>query len=249
MSVRSLLLGTLAAAAAWVLTPTPVHAGTFSVSPLRVDLSSKVQTGALTIRNQRDTEVTVEAQGVLWAQVDGQDGLTPTRDVLVSPVVFTVPANGSQLVRVALQRPADAASELSYRLILTEVPAQSAPDFTGMSVSLRLSLPIFVAPMSDAQPKIDWTAKNGADGTVDVTAHNSGSAHARVLNLSVAPIDNADAAIVEQAAAYILPGQSRTWVLNMNRKDGTSGIDWRRLRVTGNTEAGDFSTEISSDGG
>jgi fimbrial chaperone protein len=248
MIARSLLLGALASAA-WLLTPAPAQAGTFSVSPLRVDLSSKVQTGALTIRNQRDTAVTVEAQGVLWAQVDGQDGLTPTRDVLVSPVVFTVPANGSQLVRVALQRPVDAASELSYRLILTEVPPQSVPDFTGMSVSLRLSLPIFVAPTSDAQPEIDWTAKSGSDGTVDVTAHNIGRAHARVLNLSVAPIDDADSAIVEPAAAYILPGQSRTWVLNMNRKDGTSGIDWRRLRVTGNTEAGDFSAEISSDGG
>ena len=249
MTARGLLLGTLAAAAVWMLTPTPVHAGTFSVSPLRVDLSSKVQTGALTIRNQRDTEVTVEAQGVLWAQVDGQDGLTPTRDVLVSPVVFTLPANGSQLVRVALQRPTDAVSELSYRLILTEVPPQATPDFTGLNVALRLSLPIFVAPMADAQPKIDWTARTAGDGTVDVTARNIGSAHARVLNLKVAPIDDADSAIVEQAAAYILPGQSRTWVLNTNRKDGTSGIDWRRLRVTGNTEAGDFSAEISSDGG
>jgi len=248
MTARGLLLGTLAAVAAWMLTPAPVQAGTFSVSPLRVDLSSTVQTGALMIRNQRDTEVTVEAQGVLWAQVDGQDGLTPTRDVLVSPVVFTLPPNGSQLVRVALQRPTDVVSELSYRLILTEVPPQATPDFTGLNVALRLSLPIFVAPMSDAQPKIDWTARTAGDGTVEVIARNTGSAHTRVLSLSVAPIGNADAAIVEQVAAYILPGQSRTWALN-TKKDGTSGIDWRRLRVTGNTEAGDFSAEISSDGG
>src|SRR5262245_32661482 len=140
MIARSLLLGTLASAATWILLPTPVQAGTFSVSPLRIDLTSKVQTGALTIRNQRDSEVAVEAQGMLWEQVDGQDQLTPTRDVLVSPVVFTLQANGSQLVRVALQRHAEADRELSYRLILTEVPSQASHDFTGLNVALRLSL-------------------------------------------------------------------------------------------------------------
>ena len=248
MIARSLLLGTLVSATAWMLSSTPVQAGTFSVSPLRVDLTSKVQTGALTIRNQRDSEVAVEAQGMLWEQVDGQDRLTPTRDVLVSPVVFTLPANGSQLVRVALQRHADADHELSYRLILTEVPLQASPDFMGLNVSLRLSLPIFVEPLAAAQPKLEWSATRSNDD-LDVTARNTGRAHARVLNLIVAPVDQPDAAIAQQAAAYILPGQSRTWVLNLNQKDGTSGIDGRPLRVNGITESGDFAAEISSDGG
>jgi len=248
MIARRLLLGTLASAAAWILPPTPVDAGTFSVSPLRVDLSSKVQTGALTIRNQRDSEVAVEAQGMLWEQVDGQDRLTPTRDVLVSPVVFTLPANGSQLVRVALQRRADANRELSYRLILTEVPPQASPSFTGLNVALRLSLPIFVEPIAAAQPKLEWTATRGSGGNdMNVAALNTGGAHARVLSLSVSPVDDPAAAIPQQAAAYILPGQSRTWVLNINQKDGTSGIDGRPLRVNGITESGDFAVEISSD--
>ena len=248
MIARSLLLGTLASVATWILSPTPVQAGTFSVSPLRIDLTSKVQTGALTIRNQRDSEVAVEARGMLWEQVDGQDRLTPTRDVLVSPVVFTLPANGAQLVRVALQRRADPDRELSYRLILTEVPPQASPNFTGLNVALRLSLPIFVEPVAAAQPKLQWTATRGSGNGLDVTALNTGAAHARVLSLSVEPVDDAAAAIPQQAAAYILPGQSRTWVLNINQKDGTSGIDGRPLRVNGITESGDFAAEISSDG-
>jgi fimbrial chaperone protein len=244
--IARLLLGTLASVAAWILSPTPVQAGTFSVSPLRIDLTSKVQTGAVTIRNQRDDEVAVEAQGVLWEQVDGQDRLTPTRDVLVSPVVFTLPANGSQLVRVALQRPVDADRELSYRLILTEVPPPASPDFTGLNVALRLSLPIFIEPIAAAQPKLEWTATRGSGDELGVKAQNTGAAHARVLNLSVAPLDDPAAAVVQQAAAYVLPGQSRTWVVNINQKDGTSGIDWRPLRVNGITESGDFAAEISS---
>ena len=50
-----------------------------------------------------EREVLVQAEVMLWEQVDGEDRLTPTRDLLVSPAVFTLPPNGSQLVRVALR--------------------------------------------------------------------------------------------------------------------------------------------------
>ena len=35
-------------------------------------MSSRTQTGALTIRNQEETPVVVQADVVLWAQADGQ---------------------------------------------------------------------------------------------------------------------------------------------------------------------------------
>jgi fimbrial chaperone protein len=245
MIARSLLLGTLAAAA-WLLPLSSVQAGTFSVSPLRVDLSSVLQTGALTIRNQQDAEVAVEAQVMLWEQVDGQDRLTPTRDVLVSPVVFTLGPNGSQLVRVALQRPADTQRELSYRLILTEVPPQATPEFSGLSVALRLSLPIFVAPTTHAEPKLEWTATRVGADRLEITVHNTGGAHARVLSLTAEPVGHPDAAIAERAAPYVLPGQAWTWNLNIKPKDGTSGFDWRQVSVKGTTEAGDFAAELGS---
>ncbi len=249
MVVRRVFLGTLVSAMAMVLSPAPVHAGAFSVSPVRVDLSARVATGALTIRNQQDADVAVEAQAVLWEQVEGVDQLTPTRDVLVSPVVFTLSGHGAQLVRVALQRPADAQRELSYRLILTEVPAQPAAGSSGLNVALRLSLPIFVEPLAPAQPILEWTAARSGDDTLSITARNTGGAHARVLDFAGAPLTNPDSVVVAHGAAYVLPDQIRTWPLKINQMDGTSGTDWHRLRLKGTTEAGDFTVEISSEDG
>lgn len=248
MTFRRLILGILASAAACGLPSTPALAGTFSISPLRVELSTRAQTGALTIRNQEETPVVVQAAVLLWEQADGQDRLTPTRDVLVSPAVFTLPGNGSQLVRVALRRPADAQTELSYRLILTEVPQQASPDFTGLNVALRLSLPIFVAPAAAAQPRLDWSAARAADGAIAVTARNAGNVHERVLNFSVAPVAGAAAAIPQDVTAYLLPGQSRTWMLDHRQNDATSGTEWHRLRMKGSTEAGDFEVETPLEG-
>ena len=160
-------MGLLATAAAFGLPPSPAHAGTFSISPLRVELSASAQTGALTMRNQERCPVVVQAEAVLWQQSDGQDPLTPTRDVLVSPAVFTVPGNGSQLIRVALRVPADPQARTQLpRASCTEVPQQASPDFTGLNVALRLSLPVFVAPVADAKPLFEWSATRSADGTI-----------------------------------------------------------------------------------
>jgi len=246
--IQRLWVGILASAAALGLSPARAHAGTFSVSPLRVELSAGVSTGALTIRNKEDTPVVVQAESLLWDQAEGQDQLAPTRDVLVSPAVFTIPGNGSQLVRVALRRPVDAKRELSYRLILTEVPQTASPDFTGLNVALRLSLPIFIAPVATAESRLEWSAVRGSDGTVALTARNTGDAHARVLSFDALSAAGSRLGSPQNVSAYILPGLARTWTLDNKQNEATSSSDWHRLRVKGTTEAGDFEVEIRPEG-
>ena len=139
---------------------------------------------------------------------------------------------------------ADAQRELAYRLILTEVPQQASPGFTGLNVALRLSLPIFVAPKGAASPQLEWSAARNASGSITVTARNAGNAHARVLNFSVAPAAGTAAGIPQDVASYVLPGQSRTWTLDNKHNETTTSTDWSQLRVKGATEAGDFEVEI-----
>jgi fimbrial chaperone protein len=249
VSFQHCILGIVASAAAFGLSPAPAQAGSFSISPLRADLSASARTGALTLRNQETAPVVVQAQAMLWEQADGQEQLTPTRDILVNPAVFTLPANGSQLVRVALRRPVDAQRELTYRLILTEVPQPASPDFNGLNVALRLSLPVFVAPSAaKAEARLEWTAGRTADGSIAITARNAGNAHARVLNFNVSPAAGSKPWIPQDVTAYILPGQARTWTLDNKQNEATSSSDWHRLRVKGTTEAGDFEVEIRPEG-
>lgn len=240
---RQYFLGILASAAAFGLSPTAAQAGTFSISPLRLELSSGNSTGALTIRNREGTPVVVQAEAMLWQQAGGEDRLTPTRDVLVSPAVFTLPGDGSQLIRVALRQPAAGPQELSYRLILTEVPQQASPDFTGLSVALRLSLPVFVAPAAPPVRHLEWSVARGAGGALSVTARNTGNVHARVLTFSAAPATAGSNVLRQDVATYILPGQASTWTFDKNHNDTISSTDWNHLRLKGTTEAGDFEVE------
>jgi fimbrial chaperone protein len=245
---RDVLLGVLAMTAAFVLPSSAALGGTFSISPMRLDLSDASTTAALTVRNDADVAVVVQADALLWEHADGLDKLTASRELLVSPVVFTLPPKGSQLVRVALRRSADATRELSYRLTLQEVPQPVSPDFNGLNVTLRLSLPVFVAPHEHAEPKLEWSARSDDAGELVFTAANSGSAHARILNFSVGTLDGSTVVFSQAAAAYVLPGQSRSWTSSHHddnqTRTGSTVADAPVFQLKGLTDQGEFAAEL-----
>jgi fimbrial chaperone protein len=186
----------------------------------------------------------VQAETKLWQQTSAGEQLEPTRDVLVTPAVFTIPPQGSQVVRLALRRDVDPRIELSYRLILTEVPQQAAPGYSGLNMALRMSLPIFVAAQAPTAPQVTWSAARRPDGTVAVTALNAGSEHARILDLMISPQPGNGQWLHQQGAYYVLPGQSHSWALEPDKNNNDSAR-WRQLRVKGSTEDGDFATELT----
>jgi len=241
--VRNLLVSILASMAACALPSAQALAGTFSISPVRVDLAAQSPTGVVTIRNREDQPVVVQAETRLWQQTSAGEQLEPTRDVLVTPAVFTIPPQGSQVVRIALRRDVDPRMELSYRLILTEVPQQAAPGFNGLNMALRMSLPVFVAAQAPTESQVKWSAARSPDGTVAVTALNAGSEHARVLDLMISPQPGNGQWLHQQGAYYVLPGQSHSWALESDKNNNSA--QWRQLRVKGSTEDGDFTTEWS----
>jgi fimbrial chaperone protein len=241
------MLGLLASAAVAGLPSMPAHAGSFSISPIRLDLTATARSAALTVRND-DREVLVQAEVMLWEQVDGEDKLTPTRDLLVSPAVFTLPPNGSQLVRVALRNPpADTSRELSYRLILQEVPRPADPGFTGLQVTLRLSVPVFVASAGTTGPALAWSASASPDALV-LTAHNSGDVHAHIHGFSIEPAVGEGATLAQPVAAYILPGQARSWKLGETQGNDTSAAGGRSLRLKVTTDDGESEIELDTTG-
>jgi fimbrial chaperone protein len=245
MRFQHVMASVLASAAAFWLPP--ASAGALSVSPLRLELSSQAATTSLTLRNGNDAATLVQAEAFVWSQENGEEKLEPATDLIVSPPVFTVAPDGSQLVRVALRRAADAERELSYRLILQEVPAEASPDFTGLRVALRISLPIFVAPAAGtAEPNLEFSASRNADGALVLRADNKGNGHGRVLSFTLTPTSGTGPVLQDSVASYVLPGQYRTWTIKKNestRDDSTATADRYRLKAT--TERGEVVTELT----
>ncbi len=226
----------IATAAALALLPLAASAGSFSISPIRLELGEANPNGALTVRNGGDEPVVIQLQPMAWSQSDGEDQLDPTREVLATPAVFTLDPGGSQLVRVALRRVVDPTRELSYRLVLQEVPAATRPDATGARIALRMSLPVFVKPSQAAEPDLVWTAVVSGEQETMLTARNTGNVHIQLAQLSLDPSDGAS--IANPAMAYILPGESRSWPLLGAIGAGTA------LRLSGVSDNGPITARV-----
>ena len=202
----------LAACAALMLTAAaglaPAAAGTLQVNPVLVEIGAARRTGSVTVRNVEDVPVTIRAYPLLWRQEGGEDHYDPSEAVIVSPPVFTIPAGGTQIVRVGLRRPTTAPQP--YRLMIEEVP--EAHPGAGIRVALRLNLPLYSGIAPGAPGDLRWSASRQADGRWTVEARNAGAGWVRV-----------DAAIAQAATGIryedgfafgtVLPGAARRWLI------------------------------------
>ncbi len=229
IALALLAIGMLAAAAS-------AAASSISVAPIRVELSPAKRTAVLTVRNQEDSPVVVQARPAAWSQHAGEDQLDDTHDLVVTPPIFTMPARGAQVLRIALLREPDPGRELAYRLVLSEVPAATATESTGLKVALRITLPIFVGAPLRTAPDLLWSHEWLPDGTLDIQAQNRGTAHLQVLDFDVGNVGQASQKVHAETPHYLLPGTTAQWQLR-----SASGLTRdTQLVIRGHSDAGDF---------
>jgi fimbrial chaperone protein len=235
-TIAASLLGVLAAAGT-------AAASTLSVSPIRLEISPTQTTAVITLRNQDDAPVVVQARPAAWSQHDEHDQLDDTHELLVTPPLFTLPPKGQQVLRVALRRQPDPTRELDYRLVLSEVPPVASPDSKGLQMALRITLPVFVIPQAHAAADLSWHHRWLPDGSLQIEAHNAGTAHIQILDFDVQSADHAAQVLHTEAARYLLPGSSAHWQLH----PAPTFPHAARIVLHGHSDAADFN--VTSDSG
>jgi fimbrial chaperone protein len=189
-----------------------VQAGSFSVSPVRIYMTPRDRAVAVTLMNEGDTDVALQADLNEWTQTpDGTDELRLTEDLILSPPIIKLAPRSRQVVRLALLKPADASRQLTYRLIVREVPEITAPKDRNIQVpiALVLSMPVFITP-APARRDVSCTAERANNTQAGVTCNNRGSAYAQVREVLLQRGDQTLARF--EGGAYILPGARKQMV-------------------------------------
>lgn len=211
-SGKSLLL--LATAAA--LAAPAADAGTFSVSPVRIFMNARERATGVTIENEGDTELVMQAELFQWQQkADGSDDLQPTDDLVLAPPILKLAPRSRQVVRLANLRPVPAGDQRTYRLIIREVPealAQAKPG-VQIQVALAFSLPVFITPPG-AQRTLACTATRASDKVVSAICQNQGHAYAQPVNITLLSATGATLVSSDIKAGYILPNVKRSFDLD-----------------------------------
>ena len=228
-----------------MITVSSVHAGSFMVDPVRIDLDASQKSSSLVLRNNDQEPTVIQVSLMAWSQVDGEDVYTPTQDMLVTPPIVTIQPGAEQLLRLALRRPFDPQRELTYRVFLQEVPPPPRPGFRGLQVALRMSVPIFANANQALLPKMQWKSSYIAkEHALRVELINSGAAHLHLYEFSLRkPNSNTDL-IIQQTAVYLLPGQRHEWTLKI---DSATPIDAVKLRLKAITETREAVQDVDLD--
>lgn len=188
----------------------PASAGDFSVTPVRIFMAPRDRAVAVTVTNEGDQEVVMQADVFSWKQKPGGDeDLTLTEDMILSPPILKLAPKSRQVLRLARLTPPPAGDQVTYRMIVREIPEARPSQGPQVTVALAFSLPIFITPPG-AKLKLECRMQRVAADTVNAICGNSGNAYAQprefVLNGAAG-----EKLATRETGGYILPNITRTF--------------------------------------
>ena len=194
---------------------TPASAGVFSVTPVRIFMAPTDRAIAVTITNEGDEELVMQADLFLWKQKPGgQDDLTLTEDMFLSPPIIKLAPKSRQVVRLARLSAAKPTEQHTYRMIVREIPeARPAKQDMQVQIALAFSMPVFITPPG-AKAKLDCTVERVSADTVKTTCENTGTGYSHPTSLLLTR-NTGEKIASQESGGYILPGIKRSFELKL----------------------------------
>jgi fimbrial chaperone protein len=189
----------------------PSIAATFSVTPVRIFATPRDRAIAVTITNEGDEEMVMQADIYTWKQKPtGEDELVLSEDLVLSPPIVKLAPKSRQVVRLALVGAPKSAQQLTYRMIAREVPeAKPGASTVQLQIALAFSIPVFITPPK-VQSELQCGAARVAADTVSVSCANSGTAYAQARDIAINTAAG-DKVAQRDLGAYFLPGVKRSF--------------------------------------
>jgi fimbrial chaperone protein len=205
----------------------PVQASSLHVAPVSLRLEPGQLAAGLTLSNPSSQPLVAQVRVLAWGQTLDDDPLSTQQDVVASPPIATIAPHAEQFVRVVRLDKAAPTHELTYRLLVDELPDPSQASGLGaVDIRIRYSVPLFVIPARGTAPRVTWdVTQHGA--AYFVRATNAGGLHAQISALKIVGAGDTDTNLVEGLLGYVLAGSSREWQLPEHTPVSSAGMHLR----------------------
>lgn len=207
------------------MTTGTAQAAGLSVSPVSVQFQSEDVAQGLWLNNSSDRTMRAQVRVFEWAQDRDDDRLTPSTALVVSPPMLNIEPGQRQFVRIVRPPNVRAERELSYRLLIDELPDAAQSQRPGLHFVMRYSVPVFLAPASapatassPPQPRL----RQGPDGLV-LSIDNTGARRVQVTDLELRDAQNRVVHRHDGLLGYVLAGHVRDWTLKTVPQAGSAG--------------------------
>ena len=188
-------------------------AGALSVSPTLIDQAAPNNAAVVTLQTPGKEPVRIQVRIFRWTQIDGEDRLEPTRDVVTSPPMLKVAPGTDYTVRVVRRVKRPVVGEESYRLLVDQLPEPKDRKANRVNLVIRHSIPVFFRAGDERGPAVDWSAVKTKQG-LKLTARNDGDHRFRLANLVVKAASGKVLRKVNGLAGYVLAHSAMTWTIS-----------------------------------
>lgn len=223
------------------------YAGSLNVIPTKIFLSGGKKTGSLKITNQGEEAVTLQVEASKWAQSEnGEDVYEATDDIVFYPKIFTIEKGKQTLLRIGTKNQKSDKNEATYRVFIQEIPV-SKPGSSGLTMALRLSIPIFIKPEKEISAWVIENAEQSSKGIL-VKIKNTGNGHVLIGKINAEGLDGSgnEAFNKEEPGWYVLQGMAHVFVVKVPGKECRESSV---IKITVEAEGASKETRLTTDKG
>lgn len=159
-------------------------AASFQVSPVSLEIPAGGATATVTIANNGTTPLNVQIRAFRWTQTSGEESLSPTEAVAVSPPMASLAPGVEYTVRVVRTATQPITGTESYRLLVDELPDRKSQQTLAIKLLVRYSIPVFFYGPESTDAKVSWRLERDG-GRVFLAAVNQGDRQLRVADLKL----------------------------------------------------------------
>ena len=212
-------------------------AQSLAVLPVNILFSPGQKASSLIVTNKGTTETSIQIRAYAWSQQSGDDQLTDSDAVVLSPPLATIAPGASQVVRLVL-RQLPQGREATYRILIDQIPPPAEPGMVHMV--LRMSIPIFAEPPTRAVPHVQLHLEVDS-GKLVLVAINDGLSHEVIRDVVLTTSDGRKLKGESDALPYILAGATRRWTIGA---EDPLPLQGETLQLTAHTDAGVIQQQV-----
>jgi fimbrial chaperone protein len=189
---------------------TSPHAASLQVSPVSIEVPAPGAAATITLRNDGSNPLNAQIRVFRWSQVNGEEKLEPTDDVVASPPITSLVPKMDYTVRLVrvTKRPVSVGE--SYRLLVDELPEPKARQNRVVTLVMRYSIPVFFYPRDSVEAKLAWSVERRGQ-RVYVSATNAGDRHIRISALTLHDGNGTTASFGNGLTGYVLGRSTMRW--------------------------------------
>lgn len=190
--------------------PVPVFAGDFQVTPIMLELSQNVTSGAFTVTNEGQEKLNFQISISEWTQdTEGKDVYSDTADIVFFPKIMTLEIGEQRVIRVGFKGK-QPLQEKTYRIFIEQIPAREKGTGVNVAVSIRFAPPIFVKPVKIKTSGVIESILL-SKGNIKAVVKNTGNVNLKISSIFVKgrAANGSEVFSKEISGWYLLHGMAR----------------------------------------